>query len=192
MSIRRAIATALVASAGVFIAGMAYVIVRSLAGSEPAAAVTVAGAPREAPRFGAPATSVPRGGLRSVTVTTNDADVPLALKMRLASIGPATFSVRVGNSLRAARPEVVQQGQEFTLPVGRLPLGRSDLSVYARTIPAAPGPPIVLEQVRVAWDATPSMLSRVVVWCLLISGPLFLVLLIIRFAIGPPPGPSRG
>lgn len=190
MRIRRALAIALAASAGLFIGGMAYVIIRALVGSEPVAMVAVGGAPGTTPRFGTPHTSVPRDGLRQFTITSNDATVPLALKMRLASTGPATFSVRAGDSLRAARPEVVQEGQEFTLPVGRVPQGRTRVAVYARTIPAVAGPPIVLEQIRVAWDATPSVASRVAVWVLLVAAPLFLMLLIIRFAIGPPPDPS--
>lgn len=190
MRARRALGIALIAAAGLFVVGMTYVITRALTGGEPIATVTVGGAPQGAPRFGGPATTVPRDGVRGFTITVREASVPLALKMRLASTGPATFSVRVDDSLRAARPEVVQEGQGFTLPVGRLPRGRNEVSVYARTIPPAAGPPIVLEQVRVAWDASPSLLSRIVVWSLIISGPLFLMLLIIRFAIGPPPDPS--
>lgn len=187
MSLRKAVSIALVISAGVFILGMAYVIVRSLVGTEPVATISVSGNPPGPPRFGDPSTSVSRNGVRALVITTNDSSVPLAVKMRLASTGPATFSAGLGGSLRAARPEVVQEGQEFTLPVGQLPVGRTVVRIYAKTIPATTGPPIVLEQLRIAWEAAPSPLSRVVVWSLLIAGPLFLLLLTIRFAIGPPP-----
>jgi hypothetical protein len=62
--------------------------------------------------------------------------------------------------------------------------------IYAKTVPVMPGPPLILEQVRVAWDAQPSTLSKSAVWIVLITGPLFLMMLIARFAIGPTDDPS--
>lgn len=182
---RRALNGLLVVSAALFVLAMAFVVVRAVTGGGPIAQVQVPSTASPTLQFGAPALSIPRGGVRTVTITTQRPTTPLVLRMRLSSSEAATFSGRTRGTLRASRPEVVFRGQEFMIPLGRPGAKSVDVEVYAKGVPTAPGPPIVVEEVRVAWDASPSTMSQVVVWSLIITGPLFLILLIIRFAIGP-------
>jgi hypothetical protein len=190
MTWHRAVNLAVVVTAGLFLFGSAFIVIKGLVGSDPIATAAVQDPLTGKRVFGGPALAIPRGGVRVVEVTTADPRTPLALKARSASGPEITLSAEGNGVLRPSRPEVAPFGREVTLPIGRLPIGTSQISVYAKSVPTAKGPPIILEEVRVAWDAQPTLVSTVIVWTVLITGPLFLMLLIIRFAIGPTPDPS--
>jgi hypothetical protein len=186
---RRVIDVAVLVTAGLFLAGSAGMVVKALVGSEPVATVAVESPLTGTYAFGGPVVAIPRGGVRTLQVTSTDPVMPLAIEARSVAEAQITLSSEARGVLRASRPEVASFGREVTLPIGRLPIGTSTINVYAKSVPTAPGPPIVLEEIRMAWDANPGIVSVIIVWTVVITGPLFLMLLITRFAIAPTPDP---
>ncbi len=153
------------------------VVISGAVGQSPTATLTLPQSSKAVALYAPPVIDVPTGrGVKGVLVV-GDANVALAMKVRIAGTPAVAATLRIAGQRIPFLPSPAGNGVEAVARIGPMPNGRIPFVITARSANATTDS-IRLEEVRVAWAAHASAWLSGLIWMIVLGLPTLLILIL--------------